>query len=381
MFKKLFVSLLIGTVIFLACFCFAISAFTIKPEEEFYKKLSWVRSNVLQITPDAGNIMLINTSTDLQLFQNDQVSSVVANRRDLIRLFNHIIASGDTTCSIALDLDLSDPLLFGKGERDSLQAAINKLPFICVPLVRKPTGIIPPVIHARYAWASYDTYGEKIDKIELMRKDTAVPSLPLAMLTKNDSTRYRLWHGILLKGRQPYFNFIWPGYFIKDCESAQKAGAECEDLAELLSYLQGNPDSIKSYFHQKNIFIGNFSQINATPAEEMSGVFVLANTYLTIASGQHIIRFSWVLLMIVVFTVLSYYSWYESLPTVTLPKWLIFSKEILEWLNKLISYTVVLLLLSAVSILVFGISVEFIVAAPIFSFINYFRFKKYKENQ
>jgi hypothetical protein len=53
----------------------------------------------------------------------------------------------------------------------------------------------------------------------------------------------------------------------------------------------------------------------------MPDIYILANTYLTLTAGQHCIRWLWILLTMVVFTVLAYYSYYESLPKITLPKW------------------------------------------------------------
>jgi hypothetical protein len=103
---------------------------------------------------------MINTGTDVQEFKHPPRSAVVADRSDLIKLFQFIIQSGDTSTSVMLNLDMTDDRNFLPRVKDSLQTLISQLPFVCMLEIKKGEEIkTPPFSKVFYGWAEYETFG------------------------------------------------------------------------------------------------------------------------------------------------------------------------------------------------------------------------------
>jgi hypothetical protein len=115
-----------------------------------------------------------------------------------------------------------------------------------------------------------------------------------------------------------------------------------------------------------------------TPVGPMSGTLVLANIYLTLLKGHHIVSFIWLALILIVYTLLSYCAWFKKIPRINWGFRFVFADQVSAFLSGYISYTGIMLLVSILSFWLFNIFVNILFPALIFCCIDYFVNKKYR---
>jgi hypothetical protein len=172
------------------------------------------------------------------------------------------------------------------------------------------------------------------------------------------------------------FNYLWPGYYYNQ-ENIKKE-AQVYNIGSILLDLQNHPERINNYLKGKIICIGNFTDdLHETPNGTIPGTIILSDIYLSLLNGEHFVPYLWILLLIISFSTLSYISFYKKMPEIklNLP---FFSAHLSGFIKQYFSYMGILLILSFLSVLLFGINVSLFFPAFIFSGIEYVKEKKYK---
>lgn len=142
------------------------------------------------------------------------------------------------------------------------------------------------------------------------------------------------------------------------------------NIGELILDLSVNPANREIYFKNKIVIIGNFQEdIHTTTIGKMSGPVILANLYLSLINNHHIISAGWVIILLIVFSVLSYIAWFRGMPKVKLNEE-VFPPYLSGFIQKYITYFGCMLLLAIISFFVYKVQVALIFPSLLFAEIE-----------
>jgi hypothetical protein len=378
--KKIFLSILSGAVLVVLNWFFINSYFTTKPEEVFYEKITLLRNNILHDSVNVSGLAFINTANDITVIRSGRTRVAAVNRQDLVKFFQVLISQKAKPKAIALDQDFYDAYSPDPKVDDTLNAIIKKVSNVLIPVKINSGKIDTPVIHARYGTAGYDTYGLDVDKVKVFETSPLLPSLPALLHSVANGVNYQFRHGLLTANGKLCLNYIWPEYYLKSDEPGRVPPVATNQLETMLLDFRDMPRNIHADIDGKVVFMGAFDQKVPTQAEQVEGVKVAANIYLTLRSGQHYITLWWVLFIFTAYSVLSFYTWFEQLPQLKKFFHGFFSDVLADYAKKWFSYTVSVLALSFFSIFIFHMSANVIVTGFILSAISFVRFDEHVSN-
>ncbi|MDB5089910.1 MAG: hypothetical protein JWR09_3904 [Mucilaginibacter sp.] len=362
------------------------SNFTLPLEDSLYKNISFYAFKLLGSGKHTGqdDIRFINTSHNLALVRDTGRNTgvvAVTDRRKLAAFLEALCQYHIHPKFIVVDLEFYYPFVAeNEIQKDRsilstdkrLQAIISKFGALTSPVAFDENDRIkPPVVSSKQPGiASFSTYSDFLTKFQLSYKNGKFNSIPL-IVYQHLSGNIIKHHGFVsISQSKIALNNISPYYYITD--DIARETPDFDDIA-------GTDQTTYSAYNDKIIFIGNFDMDKAqTAIGEMPGTVVLANIYLTLKNGHHLVSIWWFLFMLAVFILLSYLAWFKKMPKVNLHLKIIFSEQIAKFINDYCSYFGVMLLVSVLSFLVFHIFVNILFSSLIFSTIEFFTNKNYR---
>jgi hypothetical protein len=403
-FKKqnVLIALATGIVVFIITWFYINSYLTLSVEDDLLSRETFFIHNLLKNKPAKNKkFVFISTGKDLNLIDDTAGygNISVSDRYKLYKLLRAINNAQARPEYILLDLQFYYP--YNYSVDDSVQALVKKsnLPFffpdksvddslaaeikrnnnIAISVLLNNNQIQTPMYKSNYGIADYKTYGSFLNKFRIWYHDLNAPSMPGLLHQKIDGASYSGNRFATFCNHRLCFNYIWPDYYYDENDVKADSAYQEYHIGSLLPLLN-DPKTVKALFKDKVIFIGNFEDdVHDTPAGKIPGTIVLADIYLSLLNGKHLVPWLWVSFMVTVFSMLSYMAIYNQLPDVKFNFGFAFADQVSGFLKEYVSYIGILLLASVLSVFLFGITISLFLPAFIFSAIDFLIQKKYKK--
>ncbi len=309
--KRWLVALLHGLFLFAVSWVWLSSSASYGNEALLIKWASVIKRTVLQIDedPPAKDFLFINVAHEKELIESEEFlgKEVITDRAQLAAFFN-IIKAGNNPHKFIL----CDVYLKGDSPNDSIFAAsVKDLKNAVFPIhFSKNDSVEKPKFNLSYAIADYNTTGDAFLKFNLVQQKK-LSSVPVFMYSKLDGGQIRNEKIVNRDKGRPIFNNPVIDFPIRSYELFEEKEYPLVNLSEL-SVLP--PEAvINDYLKNRIILIADFEHdTHATIYGKTPGTFILLNTYLMLRSGYHIVSVWWVLLMIMSYTVLSYFLFFHK---------------------------------------------------------------------
>jgi hypothetical protein len=401
---KITVSALCGIVILLITWVYLNSYYTLGVEDSLFDHETLIKHTFLKIKPEKTKpFVFISTGKDLSLVDDTAGigNLVVSDRYKLFKLMQALNQSKNKPEFVLLDLQFYYPFnytvndsiqniikenhlvgfLADKSIDDSLQAEIQKNHNSAVSVLLDNNKIDTPIYKKiNYGIADYITYGGSINKFRIYYHDLHSISIAALMHEKMDGAVYSGGKYGTICNHRLCFNTIWPSYYYNPESIRSDSTFQQYHIGELLS-LPNAAQTIQSICAGKVVVIGNFEDdVHSTSTGELPGTIILIDIYLSLLNGTQYVSWVWLGFLLLTFSVMSYTAIYGKLPKINL-KLSIFTNMLYSYFSKYFSYLGVLLLLSLISVLIFGVNISLFLPAFIFSSIDFIRQKKYRPKE
>lgn len=419
---KIIVSALCGIIVLLITWIDLNSYFTLGIEDDLYQKETFFKHAVLKIKPEkTKKFVFISTGKDLSLVDDTAGlgNITVSDRYKLFKFMQAINAAKEKPLFTLLDLQFYYPYNINisdsirnivkknnlaayfpdKSIDDSLQAEIKKddNSAVSVLLGNKPLtfnngvmnyllgrisalgtdSIIKPIYNVNYGIADYRTYGGSVNKYRIFYNDMHSISMAALMHQKMDGAVYSGDKYDTFCNHRLCFNTIWPSYYYNTESNKSDSTFEEYHIGELVD-LPNATQNIQNLCKGNVVIIGNFEgDVQYTSSGELPGTIVLTDIYLSLLNGTQYVSWWWLILLLISFSLMSYTAIYGKLPKINV-KLSIFTNMVYSYFSKYFSYLGILLLLSLISVMIFGINISLFLPALIFSSIDFIRQKKYR---
>lgn len=309
--KRWIIALLHGLFLFAVSWVWLSSSASYGNEALLIKWASVIKRTVLQIDedPPAKDFLFINVAYEKELIASEEFlgKEVITDRAQLAAFFD-IIKAGNNPHKFIL----CDVFLKGHSPNDSLFAAsVKGLKNAVFPVhFSENDSVEKPKFDLSYAIADYQTTGDAFLKFNLVQQKN-LASVPVFMYSKLDGGSIQTGKFVNTDKGRPIFNNAVIDFPIRSYEVIEEKEYPVVNLSEL-SVLP--PEIVISeYLKDRIILIADFEHdTHATIYGKTPGTFILLNTYLMLKSGYHIVSFWWVLLMIMSYTVLSYFLFFKN---------------------------------------------------------------------
>ncbi len=232
---------------------------------------------------------------------------------------------------------------------------------------------------SNYGIADYKTYGSFLNKFRLYYHDLQSLSIPGLLNQNMDGAKYSGNQFATFCNNRLCFNYIWPDYYYDESDVKADSTYQEYHIGSLLPLLNSSA-AVKTIFKNKVVFVGNFEDdVHDTPAGKIPGTIVLADIYLSLLNGKHLVPYLWIVFMVAMFSMLSYMAIYNQLPDVKFNFGFAFAEQVSGFLKEYVSYVGILLFISVLSVFLFGITISLFLPAFIFSAIDFLIQKKYRK--
>jgi len=400
--KSVVVSVITGLVIFIVTWFYINSYYTLSVEDDLLSRETFFIHNLLKHKPAKNKrFVFISTGKDLNLIDDTAGygNISVSDRYKLYKLLQAINKADAKPEYILLDLQFYYPYSYSvddsiqnlvkksklpfffpdKSVDDSLAAEIKKSDKVAISVLLNDNKIQTPMYKSNYGIADYKTYGSFLNKFRLYYHDLHSLSMPGLLHQNMDGAKYSGNQFATFCNSQLCFNYIWPDYYYDESDVKADSTYQEYHIGSLLPLLN-SPAAIKAIFKNKVVFVGNFEDdVHDPPAGKIPGTIVLADIYLSLLNGKHLVPYLWAVFMVVMFSLLSYMAIYNQIPDVKFNFGFAFAEQVSGFLKEYVSYVGILLLISVLSVFLFGITISLFLPAFIFSAIDFFIQKKYKK--
>lgn len=381
--RKILLSCISGFVILLITWAYQNYNFSLSVEDGFFRKLSFWKYKVFSTHPKKKvDFLFINTGKDLTIVDDSTEYGGVAisDREKIYNLLRIINSKEKKPLYLVVDIQFYYPYSIDRSMDTLLQNEISKSYRTTIPIVKSADGNYKmPLYKADYGYSDYLSYGSGFNKFKILTNET-FRSVPLILnetldhAVYNDHSLYTTCNGHLC------FTALWPTYYLidKDVKENKTSFTQSYNLGELLIDLEANPTDYSRLFENRIVLLGNFADDNhSTPVGQMSGSILLANIYLSILNKEHFISYVFLLILLLVFSMLSYFAWFSKVPEVKFNFKFIFSPHIVRFLQGYFSYFGSMFILSLLAIFIFNMHVALFFPSLIFAGIEYVSQKKY----
>lgn len=398
--KRIFIALLAGFIILVVTWKYQNYDYTLALEDAFFKKVFLIRDKILSPKPKkTKEFVFINTGKDLALVEDtvDYGSVAISDRAKILQVMQYINRTSAKPAIVVIDVQFYYPFSIDPEVDELLQQEIGASDKVVIPILKAGSDRYkPPLYRTRYAHSDYRTFSATFNKFRILIQDT-VKSIPILMHEMMDGARYRDHFLYPTCNGRLCLTAMWPTYYLLEdsvkkasyaegmetIESTlvgQKVHTEFYNIGELLYALEGNPTAVKNFLADKVVIIGNFQEdVHVTPVGKMAGPVLIANLYLSLLNGEHIVSPLFVLLMLGSFTVLSYVAIFKKMPEINLSFKFLFSSYLTKFIKNYISYFGAMFFVSAIALFVFDIQIALFLPSLIFTSIEYIKEKKYLE--
>lgn len=400
--RKIFISALTGLLIMVVTWKYQNYDFSFSVEDAFLKKIFFWKDKIYSSPPrEKADFVFINTGKDLALVEDtvEYGNVSVSDRRKICQFMTFINSVEKKPAYTILDIQFYYPYTLDPGVDSMLGREIVKNAKVLVPVVKNADGTYKkPLYEATYGYSDYRTYGVEFNKFRIMNQES-IPSIPVLIhQTVNRASYHDHFLYPTCDGKM-CLSAIWPSYYLKsgDIENTRYGSdlqilesgqantgtkpvrADYFNLGELLFDIEASPDNYTTYFENKIVMVGNFDQdIHSTPVGKMGGPLLLANIYLSLLNGQHIINIWFFIILLAALSAISYVALYRGVPELRFNFRFLFSSYLMNFLRKYISYFGSMFVLSLIILIIFDVQVALFLPSFIFTGIEYVRQKKYK---
>ncbi|MES2328290.1 MAG: CHASE2 domain-containing protein [Bacteroidota bacterium] len=370
-----------GLVFCLISWVYLNSFYTFSVEDSFFQKTAFVKFKLGNTDlPEANKMIFINTGKDVVLVNDTAWGQIaISDRLQVAKLLKYINRKDIHPQYTVLDLQFFLPNSFDLSTDSLLQAVIKENKNLSIPILLDENNRCKyPLYKGDYSISDYVTYGSNITKFRLNYANLGYVSTPLKIYMNVNKGKWNDHTLFWTEKSHLAMNYIWPFYYLDEKRVKEKT----YNIGELLYQFEFDTTSIKKYLDGKLIFIGNFDQDqHATPVGKMPGTLVLANLYLNLVVGQHIISYYWIGFMFLCFSILSFFTWYFELPAIRFRYRFIFSHHFSAYLKGFASFFGIMFLISILSVSIFGLYVNIFLPTALLSAIYYFVHKKYQPDE
>lgn len=402
--KRIIISILCGLAILLVTWKYQNYDYTLKLEDEFFKKVFWVKDKIYSPPPKkSASFVFINTGKDLALVEDttDYGNIAISDRDKILQLLKNINAMKDKPAYSVLDIQFYYPYSVNPATDKLIQQEMNKDSNILLPILRMGKGAFKsPLYTGTYGHSEYRTFSTNFNKFRIIL-DENLKSIPLVMHEKINKAKYE--DGVIIPtcNDSLCLTAIWPTYYLKDNNIKKTASGESigeieeksanqsinervpaiyYNIGELLFDMEANPETYSSAFADKIVIVGNFQEdVHTTPVGKMTGPVLLANLYLSLLNNQHIMSYWLLLLLLVTLSGLSYIAIFKKMPEIKLNLKFLFSSYLSNFMKNYISYFGAMFLVSLLAVIFFNVQVALFLPSLIFTGIVYVKEKKYLE--
>lgn len=385
--RKLLISIILGSVLFILSWLYINSFYSISAEDALFRKIAFTKFQLFnqKENPEIKNLEFVDVSHDLALIEDPDLNNygniAITDRAKIYEFLKLLRENNVHPKFIILDIQFYIPFTAENNTNQNtdslLQAEILKFKNISAPLLLDNNGKpIEPLIKTKFpSIASYKTYGTAINKIKIDYPEFNLSSTSL-VLYKNlkkvnlkSNAIFSTDNGVLS------LNYIWPEYPITARKMEERKKNYPQNIGEILLI----PDVLKKRFDDKIIFVGNFeTDVHQSPIGKIPGTVVVANTFLSLEKGVHHVSIFWIILMISLYSFLFYLSIFSKIPEITFKFKFIFSNHLSDFIKGYLSYFGIMFFATILSYLIFKIFVNVMIISFIFSIIDYFKSGKYK---
>jgi hypothetical protein len=343
--------------------------FTYGDEKFLIKWTAVVKRLVLQMDDDLpkDNFMFINLAYEKALIplEDNLGNEVITDRAALAKFFKILQKHPD-----AAKFTICDVFLKGKSPYDSLLSKnIAGVPNIVFPTHtddnNKPEKL---EIKVPSAMSNYKSADEGFVKFTLLLEDE-YKTIPLYMYEKLQKRNYSHNWGLYWDNGNPCLNSVIIDYKIRKDEVFENGKYPVVNLSELM--LLPEELIVKEFLQGRIIVMGDFMQDkHKTTFGVMPGSLILLNVYLSLIEGAHLISLSWLLFMILAFTLYSriiIFNWQQ-------PSLIKSSK----WFLNLLKSVTLLAIISVCSYFLFNIGIQ-VLFLTIYTGIILFTIRLWKE--
>jgi hypothetical protein len=367
--KKIFYSFLHGLLITILTWLYINSWFVFEIDEGLITKLLVLKDFLIESDRiPSSQVLLINTSKDIALARDpaDYGNVTMTDRVKLMQFLERI-----DTLHLKPKFVLCDLLFDIRTPYDScIQAVLDRMNNVVIPFLSADGRLAPPVFKAPTGIAQYQTNTGSFIKMRLITEDS-LKSLSVLMDEMVNKKRYTRDGFFTYCNRRLSLNYITTNYYIRPFAYLKQNEYPLVNLGELTG--PGIDDqTFRDFVANRYVIIGDFyGDVHETPIGKVPGPLILFNSFLSLQYEQHTISFGWTILLLVFFTLASYIAFYSRLPDWRIQKMGIFSMALNSLLSKYVSFLGLLLLLSLISLFVFGIHVHPLILSLYFSIINF----------
>lgn len=363
--KRWLIALLHGLFLFVASWVWLSSSASYGNEALLIKWASVIKRTVLQIDedPPAKDFLFINVAHDKELIASEEFlgKEVITDRAQLAAFFD-IIKAGNNPHKFIL----CDVFLKGDSPNDSVFAgSVKGLKNAVFPVhFSENDSIEKPKFDLSYAIADYKTTGNAFLKFNLVQQKKIL-SVPAFMHNTLESRIITSGKWVNTENGRPIFNNIVIDFPIRSYEVIEEKEYPVVNLSELIVL---PPEVvINEYLRNRIILIADFeNDVHNTIYGKTPGTFILLNTYLTLKSGNHIVSGWWVVMMILSYTVISYFLFYNPQKEQAENK-----QQSSSFFTSFLNYFIILSILSVVSYILFNVYVNILIFAI---YLNCFSF-------
>ena len=373
--KRWLIALLHGLFLFVASWVWLSSSASYGNEALLIKWASVIKRTVLKIDedPPAKDFLFINVAHEKELITSEEYlgKEVITDRAQLAAFFN-IIKAGNNPHKFIL----CDVFLKGDSPNDSVFAAsVENLKNVVFPVhFVDNDSVDKPKFDLSYAIADYKTTGDAFLKFNLVQKKN-LPSVPVFMYDKLDGGSIRTGKFVNTDEGRLIFNNPVIDFPVRSYEVFQENEYPVVNLSELLVLPQ--EAVINDYLKNRIILIADFdNDTHSTIYGKTPGTLILLNTYLMLKSKYHIVSACWVFLMIICYTIISYFLFfYQAKPH---PENL---RRSTSFFTSFLNYLVTLGFISVVSYILFHVYINILIFAVYLNCFSYLIGLKNKTRQ
>ena len=407
MIKKILVSLGCGILILFINWLYQNYDFSLSAEDAFLKKIFLLKDKIHASTSHCdADILFINTGKDLALVDDslDYGNVAVSNREKIYKLVHYIDTTAKKPRFTVLDIQFYYPYSVNPTIDSLMAVELNHNNKILIPVMSDHQGgYKKPLYGSSFAYAEYRTYGPLFNKFRILNQSKTL-SIPVFTHQALNHVSYKDHFFYATMNGRLCLSSIWPSYYIKNSDVITETSQLSDtvriksqinhttgqpkiktgffNIGEMLLDMEANPASYTDFFNDRLIIIGNFEEdIHATPVGKMFGSVLLANIYLSLLNGQHLVSLWFFLTLLIVFSLLSYLALFGKMPEIKFNFRFLFSSYLVKFIRSYVSYFGCLFLLSILVIFIFNVQVGLFLPSLMFTGVEYVRHKKYKAEE
>lgn len=381
--KKILLSLISGCIILIITWVYQSYNFSFFVEDSFFKKFSFWKYQIFHSKPEKkADFVFINTGKDVVVVNDtsEYGDVAVSNREKILQLIQIINTYKPKPRFTVLDIQFYFPYSINPQTDTLLKNELKKNDHILIPILKGADGKYKNLLYnTQYAYSGYETFGFGFNKFRIWDHGN-IHSTPVTLNERLDNAVYKDHLFYTTCNGHLCFTALWPSFYLldKDVKENKTELSQSYNLGEVLILLQASPGDYSKIFNNKIVIIGNFADdIHFTPVGSMSGSVLLANIYLSLLNKQHLVSYTFLLILLLSFSVLSYLAWFSKMPELKFKFRFIFSPDLIKFISGYFSYFGSMFFLSLMALFLFNMHVALFLPSFIFAGIEYLSQKKY----